>query len=600
MSEQTIQAQEQGRDELERWRQDAATNRFDSDHWFRGLIQRLGASAGSSGAADELASRLHDLGEHLGPDLDDLVRIDNRDENLPVVHRHDRFGHPREEVVFHPAHHEIGRVFWGSGVLNVLGEPASQVTCGALAYLLDQLGEAGHACPVACSAGAILLLQRIGTPEQQQRYLPGLLEPDYDRRLHAAQLVTEVQGGSDVGANGCTARPDPARPGWYRISGEKWFCSVADAGMFVVSARPEGSPAEGTRGLALFLVPRTIDGAPNGFALRRLKYKLGTRSMPTGEIDFTDALGEPIGDLDKGFKHLISIVLDTSRVHNAVAASGICRRAFTEASTYATHRSAFGQPILSYPSVQEILARMRVRTMAAVATTFRILDISDTIDRTEPGPALDQLVGARRISVMINKYWTAIAATSTARDGIEIFGGNGTIEDFTVLPRLYRDAIVVESWEGTHNTLCAQVLRDFATRRLHEPWLALLDREITALADATRAAADAPGSPQVDQVDIVGRAGRLRDQAVAGIRSLSEGDEHLAAARVRTVVDTMCRLVDWVALATQLHWERTHGLDTAALTADALSLYAHLWLDGSTPVSHPEMVDLHQRLGRPD
>jgi alkylation response protein AidB-like acyl-CoA dehydrogenase len=100
----------------------------------------------------------------------------------------------------------------------------------------------------------------------------------------------------------------PDRPGWYRLEGEKWFCSVADAGLFVVSARPEGAPA-GTRGLALFLVPRMVDGAPNRFALRRLKYKLGTRSMATGEIELEGALGELVGPLDGGFRNLVAIVL---------------------------------------------------------------------------------------------------------------------------------------------------------------------------------------------------------------------------------------------------------------------------------------------------
>ena len=360
----------QSRTDLDGWRQAVNARAFAPDASILALLRRfLGEDLDGSAAQQRL-----DRVATAGPELDHLVREDNRDENLPVVRRHDPHGHPIESVVFHPAHHEIGRAFWGSEVLSVLAEPGNEVLAGAIAYLLDRHGEAGHACPVACTAGAIKLIQRVGSDDQQQRYLPRLLDPSYDRRLLAAQFVTEVQGGSDVGANSCTAVPDSSRPGWWRISGEKWFCSVADADLFVVSARPQGA-ADGTRGLGLFLVPRMLDGRPNGFALRRLKYKLGTRSMPTGEMELDGALGEPIGPLDSGFKSLISIVLDTSRVHNALAACGILHRSLVEAEEYARHRQAFGQPIAVYPAVQEILARMNLSWRAALATTFSILEM---------------------------------------------------------------------------------------------------------------------------------------------------------------------------------------------------------------------------------
>ncbi len=479
---------------------------------------------------------------------------------------------------FDPSHHAAGRVFWGSGVLAVLGEPGREVESGAIAYLLDQHGEAGHACPVACTAGAIKLIQRVGNPEQQQRYLPALLEPDYDRRLHAAQFVTEVQGGSDVGANACAAVPEPGRPGWYRLSGEKWFCSVADGGLFVVSARVEGA-GEGTGGLGLFLVPRVLEGRPNGFRLRRLKWKLGTRSMPTGEIEFDRALGEAVGPPERGFRNLVGIVLDTSRVHNALASCGIMRRALVEARSFAAARSAFGRPILAYPAVAETIARMRVRAMAGLAGTFRILAMSDRLDGAGGGDR--RLLAARRIAVMINKYWTASAATASARDGIEVLGGNGTIEDFSVLPRLYRDAIVVESWEGTHNTLCAQVLRDFASRRLHQAWLETVAEEVEALRH-----------PQLAAVAATAR--ELLADVRARIDRLLAADDVTAAAHVRHVVDRMCRLTDWVALATVLEWEATAG--RGGDTADALELYRRLWVERAEAQDTPGLIELERRL----
>ncbi|NIM02253.1 MAG: hypothetical protein GTN89_16115, partial [Acidobacteria bacterium] len=395
------------RADLEAWRESVWRERFDGDVFFHRLLRHhLGDASGNG------EERLKRVARETGRELDTLVRESNRDENLPTVRRHDADGRRVEEVIFHPAYHEVGRAFWASGVLAVLESPGCNVLSGALAYVLDQHGEAGHGCPVACTAGAIKLIQRLGSDEQRERYLPALLETDYGKRLHAAQFVTEVQGGSDVGSNSCRATPDPERPGRYRIRGEKWFCSVADAGLFVVSARVD-ERSTGTKGLGLFLVPRLVDGAPNGFALQRLKYKLGTRSMATGEIEFDGALGEAIGPPQDGFKNLVEIVLDTSRVHNALASCGLMRRAFVEAHGFARHRRAFGRPIVEFPAVAETLARMKLRLTAGLATTFRVLRMSDRVE-TEGEP---ELIAARRIAVMLNKYWTARAGTARARHG---------------------------------------------------------------------------------------------------------------------------------------------------------------------------------------
>jgi len=565
-----LAGQELGRKALDAWRSERAPSSFDADPFFQRLLGRL-LGSGDAGLAD----RLREI-ERSGPRLDALVQESSRDEHLPVVRPLDALGHAREEVLFHPAYHEAGRIFWASGVLADLAAPGNEVSCGALTYLLDQHGEAGHACPVACTAGAIKLIQRVGSDAQRERYLPRLLERDYDRRLHAAQFVTEVQGGSDVGLNACVAVPQPGRPGFYRLSGEKWFCSVADAGLFVVSARPEGA-AEGTRGLALFLVQRLVDGRPNGFTLRRLKLKLGTRSMATGEVVFDGALGELIGPLEHGFRNLVGIVLDTSRVHNALAAAGIMRRAFVEARAFARHRRAFERAILEFPAVQETLARLRLRGMAALASTFRLLAISDRLDT---GRGDETLAGARRIGVMINKYWTSLASTLSVRDAIEVLGGNGTIEDFSPLPRLYRDAIVIESWEGTHNTLCAQVLRDFSARALQRHWLEQTRAEIEAL--SRPASAPAAESARSLLADLETRLQRL----------LAAGPV-TAAAHVRHVVDHMCRLTDWVSLASQRQWEAEHGLETT--TATALELYRLLWLERVDP-EDPRLLALHERL----
>jgi hypothetical protein len=300
--------------------------------------------------------------------------------------------------------------------------------------------------------------------------------------------------------------------------------------------------------------------------------------MATGEIEFSNALAEPIGALDEGFKNLVGIVLDASRVHNALAACGIMRRALVEAHAYAGHRIAFSTRILDYAAVQETLARVKLRLFCGLLSTFRILEMSDRLDTAG---ADESLTAARRIAVMINKMWTAIAGTRCAQDGIEIFGGNGTIEDFSVLPRLYRDAIVVEAWEGTHNTLCAQILRDFATRELHTPWFDVLDTEIDAL-----------GHRALDDHIAVARG--LSQRLKTRIGELLRSDEITASAHIRHVVEEMCRLTDWVGLATQAQWELSSGGDGSQILV-ALDLYRMGELEHSDPLDHPELIAMNRQ-----
>jgi len=509
--------------------------------------------------------------------MDNLAINSSRDENLPRLNRFNNIGERTEEVIFHPDYHELGACVWGTGVLAVLEQPGNELLSGALSYFIAHNGEAGHACPVACTAGLIKLLQQVGSAEQKKRYLPQLLETNYAKRLHGAQFVTEVQGGSDVAAISCVAVADEKRKGLYRVSGEKWFCSVIDAGLFVLAARPEGAP-QGTQGLALFLIPRTVDGKVNNFTIRRLKYKLGTRSMASAEVDFTGALAEPVGPLGQGFKNLMGIVLDTSRVHNAVAACGLMRRACIEAQGYARHRTAFGKPIIEHATVAQIVARMKIISSAAVATTFRILAMGD---RIATGEARGELTEARRTHVNINKYWTSIQCTQVVRDAIEVLGGNGTIEEFSVLPRLYRDAIVLESWEGTHNTLCAQVLRDFATRKLHRPWLADVHDVLSSI---THSSLEAHCS----------RAALLLDEVTARIERLLSSEAEYASLHIRAVVDHMCALNNYLSLLLELDWELSQNIESQK--GWMVDLYYFLFVDQDDLMDNPELPGLIQAI----
>jgi acyl-CoA dehydrogenase len=347
------------------------------------------------------------------------------------------------EIEFDPAYHLAGRAVWASGIV---GAPAREQA--ALFYALAHAGEGGHACPVVCTAGLVRALRTKASDELRERFLPPLLETEYDRAQRGAQFLTERHGGSDVGANRVEAVQDGDA---WRLYGEKWFCSVADADQFVVTARPRGA-AEGTRGIGCFLVPRS----GGGFRIRRLKDKLGTRALATGEIEFEGAIAYPLGPLEDGFKTAVN-VLNTSRWLNSVGSTGLMKRAFLEAFSFAGEREVFGGPIGRFPLVRENLAVMKSEEAAAYASTMHLTEL---VARIDEGSASDEDVVWHRLLVNGNKFVTSLAATQVVRRGIEALGGNGTIEDFSPLPRLYRDAIVFESWEGTHNVLCAQALRD--------------------------------------------------------------------------------------------------------------------------------------------
>jgi acyl-CoA dehydrogenase len=451
-----------GRAALARWEASRPDNFYDASPFLRSA---LAFHLGDEGLA-ALDPRLRAFGATVATVVDPAVAAIEGRHRVPHVDQSQR-------VLFDHEYADAGRAVWASGVVGA--PPFEQA---ALLYLLAQTGEGGHTCPVVCTTGLVRALRRHGSDRLRDRFLPPLLETDYDRCDRGAQFLTEIQGGSDVGANRVEAVPDGDA---WRISGEKWFCSVADAEQFVVTARPRGAP-EGTPGIGCFLVPRSVDGSPNGFAIRRLKDKLGTRVLATGEIEFDGALAYPIGALEDGFRIAAGTILNTSRWLNAVGSSALMQRAYLEAASFARHRVAFGRPIAEFPLVRENLAVMKAEAQAALASTLELTALVDHADASS----------WHRILVNANKVVTSLAATRVCRRGIEALGGNGTIEDFSPLPRLWRDAIVFESWEGTHNVLCQQVLRDLRRLDALDAVLERIGGDAAELADRLRASVEDP------------------------------------------------------------------------------------------------------------
>jgi alkylation response protein AidB-like acyl-CoA dehydrogenase len=502
----------------------------------------------------EHARRLIDFGEAAATHIDSAVRTTNLDANLPTLERYDGLGNRQEQVTFHPSHHVAGKAIYGSGVMSVYETPGNNLLALALFYLSSQNGEAGHNCPLACTAGLIKVLQQAASPALRSAYLPPLLDPDYDTKFSGAQFLTEVQGGSDVGANAVTATPLDPQAGSWLLNGEKWFCSNVTADLALVTARVPDQ-GKGTSGLGLFLVPRQLkNGRLNNIFINRLKDKLGTRSMATGEIDFRDALAFQVGETADGFKHVIRHVINTSRVYNAVGVCGNARRAYQTAVTYAQYRRAFNQEIIRFPLVQAILANMRADSTAMLAGTFHIIKLLDDIELGKSTPQAD---GFLRMAINLNKYRSAVFGHQVIMRAIELLGGNGAIESFSVLPRLLRDNVVFENWEGTHNVLLAQVQRDMRRYQVHQPFLAA----VRLMLEVVREAA-------FKQEGLA-----LLEGLTAELDEVLGMDEMTAAIYFRPLMDRLTDLYYAACLGVEGQWEIAEKKDRTKLKLATLFLY---------------------------
>jgi alkylation response protein AidB-like acyl-CoA dehydrogenase len=262
-------------------------------------------------------------------------------------------------------------------------------------------------------------------------------------------FMTEQGAGSDIANTAVIA--EPAEDGSWRLHGEKWFCSNPDAGMALVLARRGDSP--GLKGVSLFLLPRELpDGTLNRYRIVRLKDKLGTRSMASGEISLAGATAYLVGEPDAGFKQMADMV-NSSRLSNGVRAAGMMRRACAEALFVAQRRVAFGKRLIEMPLMRRQLTKMILPAEQARSMLFQT---ADAMTRADAGDeAARKLL---RILTPLIKFRACRDARKVAGDAMEVRGGCGYIEDFPDA-RLLRDSHLGSIWEGTSNIVALDVLR---------------------------------------------------------------------------------------------------------------------------------------------
>lgn len=401
-----------------------------------------------------LLPHLTRLGALAGSRLDELANT--ADKNPPELSVRTRSGIDESRVIKHPAYVELERWAYSEFGLAAMShrpgvlrwpEPMPPAAKYALTYLFVQ-AEFGLCCPVSMTDSLARTLKKFGDPALVEKILPLVTTQDFDTLHQGAMFMTEQGAGSDVSATATLAHHQP--DGHWLLSGDKWFCSNPDAGFAMVLARSEDAP--GLKGISLFLLPRTLpDGTPNNYRILRLKDKLGTRSMASGEIRLEGAFAWLVGERGKGFKHMADMI-NNSRLSNGVRAAGLMRRALTEALFVSKNRRAFGKRLIDMPLMQRQLLKMAVWTEQSRTMVFQTAKALQAFDQDESQRPL------ARILTPLIKFRACRDARKVTGDAMEVRGGCGYIEEWTD-PRLVRDAHLGSIWEGTSNIVALDVIR---------------------------------------------------------------------------------------------------------------------------------------------
>ena len=358
----------------------------------------------------------------------------------PWLRMYDEFGTRVDEILYPPDYRTMLQRGYREGVVALAFEHHSLVPSYLLGYV-TAFYDAGLYCPYTVSLATAVPLEKYAEAAVRERFLPRLLTRE-GATWQGATWMTEAKGGSDLGATVETvARPDGPR---WRLSGEKYFASNAGAELAVVAARPEGASRD-VRGLALFLVPRERASGGLNYEIRRLKDKIATRSVPTGEVELKDSEAYLLGKREWGV-YLILEVLNLSRVANSVASVALAQRALAEAWRYAEGRVAFGKAVARHPLLRRQLADRAAALDAACALAWEAVRLLDEVWRETP--PYSERHALFRLVAHLAKYWTAELAVQTAKWAMEVFAGVGTLAE-TGVERWLREAMILAIWEGT-------------------------------------------------------------------------------------------------------------------------------------------------------
>src|SRR5260370_3577790 len=387
----------------------------------------------------------------------------------PWLRMFDLLGKRVDEILYPREYQTILKRGYRAGVIWRALEEKSLIPTYSLTDNIS-FHDPGICCPYTVSLGTAVPLAKYGSAELQARVLSQLLRKD-DSVWQGATWMTEIKGGPDLGTPVETIAP-PAGDGWL-LTGDKYFASNAGAELAVVAARPEGAAA-GVRGLALFLVPRYRKDGQLNYFIRRLKDKIATRSVPTGEVELKDSEAYLLGVGESGI-YLILEVLNLSRVANSVVSVALAQRAMADALSYAEHRAAFGKRILDHPLLRHQFGNRLHALQSAFALAWESVQLLNEVWMERP-PYSDRY-HLFRLVAHLAKYWTAEFAVDTAKWAMEVHGGLGVFAEYGA-GRWLLEAMILGLLEGTSHRQMLDGLEVMERKQAHK----LLFRRIAEIA----------------------------------------------------------------------------------------------------------------------
>ncbi|HBB88349.1 MAG TPA: acyl-CoA dehydrogenase [Blastocatellia bacterium] len=436
----------------------ALGNQYEDDSVLRSYLRR----SIPTDVLREIEPTLVEMGKLAGGELYQMQLADRLNE--PTLTQWDAWGNRIDRIELTPLWRVAERIAAEHGIVATAYEQKhgrfSRVHQCALAYLFTPSTDI-YSCPLAMTDGAARTLLASGNRALIERAMPHLTSRDPKEFWTSGQWMTELTGGSDVGASETIAKPDsdltrnsePETRNWL-LYGRKWFTSAATSQIALTLARPEGNPAGG-RGLALFyLEMRDEHDRLRNISIDRLKDKLGTRKVPTAELTLNGTPAQLVLGTTDGVRN-VAPLLNITRLWNGISAVSLMRRSLALALDYSHKRSAFGAPLSEKPLHMDTLAGLQAEAEGAFHLAFLVAELTG---RAETGEIDEEQTLLLRLLTPLMKLTTGKQAVAVVSEALEAFGGAGYVED-TGLPMLLRDAQVLPIWEGTTNVLALDALR---------------------------------------------------------------------------------------------------------------------------------------------
>lgn len=442
-------------DEYLQWRN--SFNYYLDDDFFQKVVKHFSGSEW-----DHINQELSRLSEKVSYRWRDLAEAISYPEKRPFMMHFDGHNNRIDRIVRPMQTEVMEREIFSEALFSSKTSPWSRL---AKMYLIYQNGEACIACPITCTEGIVALLDKFADTPETQHILQHCKEGLHGEFAIGAQYLSEIQGGSDVPSNALEASLEKNQ---WRLYGKKFFCSATHADYAVVTAKPTGSEK-----VAIFIVPSWLPGNKekeirNGYTIDRIKWKMGTSELTTAEITYHGALAYPVGPLERGVANIVGIVLTYSRLTVGLSAAAFMTRAAREARKYAEFREAFGLKINQFPMLSSQILSIENSARRTTAAAFRLYrdflrlegGLKGGLDQDET-PLMKKNRFAVRELIMLQKIAASWDCTDVIRSAMSVLGGHGVMEDFSSLPRLFRDSAINELWEGPRNVLLTQMHRDF-------------------------------------------------------------------------------------------------------------------------------------------